>query len=261
MESGLSALDWSGPWYAPWRVAGQAVAGRIAQGLAAHEALNRQAGPHPVRFVPQQALPADTAYERFVFEQRQCPTREGLHDFFNGLCWLHFPKAKRQLNALQAAQIAAHGVGAVRGPLRDAITVFDENGALLDAPTPLWEALAARQWRRLFIDLRPLWVQARLVVFGHALLEKLAVPRKDLTAHVWHGPSPLGSMQAADAWLAAACTGERLAAKPFLHLPVLGVPGWWQANADAAFYDDAAVFRAARSRGGPLGGRPRAGHR
>ncbi len=248
MESGLSALDWSAPWYAPWRAVGEAVAGRIAQGLPAREALNRQAGAAPVRFVPQDALPAGSAYERFIHEQRQCPTREGLHDFFNGLCWLHFPQAKRRLNELQAAQIATHGVGAVRGPVRDAITVFDENGALLDAPAPLWEALAARQWQRLFVELRPLWTQARLLVFGHALLEKLVSPRKDMTAHVWHAPAPLATLESADAWLAQACTGERLASKPFVPLPVLGVPGWWPANADAAFYDDAAVFRPARIR-------------
>ncbi len=249
MESGLSALDWSAPWYAPWRDAGQAVTARIARGLPAHEALNLQGGDPPVRFVPQQALPADVAYERFIFEQRQCPTREGLHDVFNGLCWLQFPQSKRQLNALQAAQIAAHGVGAVRGPVRDAVTVFDENGALLDAPAPLWEALVARQWRRLFIDLRPLWAQARLVVFGHALLEKLVAPRKDMTAHLWHAPAPLARLGQADAWLAAACTGERLGAKPFVPLPVLGVPGWWPANEEVAFYDDERVFRPARRPG------------
>lgn len=247
MESGLSAPDWSEPWYAPWREMGQDVAGRMAQGLPAHEALNQQPGPHPVRFVPQDALPEGVAYERFVFEQRQCPTREGLHDFFNGLCWLRFPQAKRRLNELQAAQIAERGVGGVRGPVRDAITVFDENGALLDAPAPLWEALVARQWRRLFVDLRPLWDQARVVLFGHALLEKLAAPRVDMTAHVWCAPAPLSRLDQADAWLAAALTADRLAAKPFVPLPVLGVPGWWPANADPAFYDNARVFRPARS--------------
>ncbi len=260
MESGLSALDWSAPWYAPWRDAGRAVAGRVAQGLPVYEALNREDEPHPVRFVSQDVLPEGAAYERFVFEQRQCPTREGLHDFFNGLCWLRFPQAKRRLNELQAAQIATHGVGSVRGPVRDAITVFDENGALLDAPAPLWEALVARQWRRLFVDLRPLWAQARVVLFGHALLEKLAAPRKDMTAHVWRAPAPLSDLADADAWLAGALTADGLAAKPFVPLPVLGVPGWWPANEDAAFYDDATVFRPARpvpatakNPGAPLG--------
>ncbi len=246
MESGLSALDWRAPWYAPWSETGRAVAARVAQGLTAHEALNRQEGSHAVRFVPQDALPEGAAYERFVFERRECPTREGLHDFFNGLCWLRFPCAKRRLNELQADQIALRGVGGVRGPVRDAITVFDENGALLDAPAPLWEALVARQWRRLFVDLRPLWDQARVVLFGHALLEKLAAPRMDMTAHVWCPPAPLARLDQADAWLAAALTADRLAAKPFVPLPVLGVPGWWPANADPAFYDNARVFRPAR---------------
>ena len=253
MESGLIAPDWRAPWYAPWGETGQAVMARVAAGAPVYEALNQalkgQADPtgaHAVRFVPQDAMPDGAAYERFIFEQRQCPTREGLHDFFNGLCWLHFPQAKRRLNELQAMQIAAHGVGAVRGPVRDAITVFDENGALLDAPAPLWEALVARQWQRLFVELRPLWAQARLVVFGHALLEKLVAPRKDMTAHVWHAGAPLGSRQATDAWLAAALSEDRLASKPFVPLPVLGVPGWWPANEAAAFYDDARVFRPAR---------------
>lgn len=226
---------------------------RVAAGAPVYEALNQAlkgqadpAGAHAVRFVPQDAMPEGAAYERFIFEQRQCPTREGLHDFFNGLCWLHFPQAKRRLNELQAVQIAAHGVGAVRGPVRDAITVFDENGALLDAPAPLWEALVARQWQRLFVELRPLWAQARLLIFGHALLEKLVAPRKDMTAHVWHAGAPLGSREAADAWLAAALSADRLASKPFVPLPVLGVPGWWAANEAPAFYDDARVFRTPR---------------
>ena len=228
-----------------------------------------------MRFVPQAALPEGQAYEDFIFSTRQVPTREGLHDFFNGLCWRVFPRAKARLNALQAAEIAARGVGAVRGPVRDAITVFDENGALLQAPPALWEALLARQWQRLFVDLRPLWGQARLVVFGHALLEKLVAPRKDMTAHVWRVDAPLGlpafasglggasadgasragaggasSLASADAWLAQALTPEALASKPFTPLPVLGVPGWWPDNEAAGFYDDATVFRPPRARPG-----------
>ncbi len=204
-----------------------------------------------MRFVPQAALPEGQAYEDFIFSTRQVPTREGLHDFFNGLCWRVFPRAKARLNALQAAEIAARGVGAVRGPVRDAITVFDENGALLQAPPALWEALLARQWQRLFVDLRPLWGQARLVVFGHALLEKLVAPRKDMTAHVWRVDAPLaGDLAAADAWLAGALSADALAAKPFTPLPVLGVPGWWPDNEAAGFYDDATVFRPPRARPG-----------
>lgn len=239
----LAALDWAQPWYAPWRGTGEAAAARIEAGHPPDAALNA-AGTSPVRFVPQDALPPGIAYEQFIFDTRQCPVRTGLHDFFNGLVWLQFPQAKAALNRLQAREIARDGIGARRGPVRDAITVFDENGALLSAPPPLWEALLQREWRRLFVDLRPLWSEARLWIFGHALLEQLALaPRKPLTAHVWCGDAALDSGAAADAWLAAQCTAEALAAKPFTPLPVLGVPGWWRGNENFSFYDDSLVFR------------------
>jgi hypothetical protein len=70
------------------------------------------------------------AYEAFIHAQRCVPTRDNLHDFFNGLVWLHWPQLKLQMNRLQAAEIASAGVGARRGPLRDALTVLDENGAV-----------------------------------------------------------------------------------------------------------------------------------
>lgn len=236
-------LRWVQPWLAPWRGPGERVERALAGGQALHAALNA-AGRPPVTFVPQEALPPGTPYEQFIFSTRQCPVRPGLHDFFNGLTWLQFPRSKAALNALQAREIAARGIAARRGPVRDAITVFDENGALLMAPPALWEALCDRQWRRLFVDLRPLWGQARLVVFGHALLEQLAAaPRKPLTAHVWREDTALDSIAGADAWLAARCTAEALAAKPFTPLPVLGVPGWWAANENFSFYDDSLVFR------------------
>jgi hypothetical protein len=241
----IPPLDWSRPWFRPWRDAGQAVERAIAAGAPIHQALNDQAGA-PVRFVAQDAAPAGTSYEQFIFEQRDCPTRDNLHDFFNGLCWHRMPRTKRRLNALQAAEIATAGVGGKRGPVRDAITVFDENGALLEAPPALWEALLERDWKRLFIELRPLWDQARVLVFGHALLEKLAAPRKDMTAHVWHEPCALASLEAADDWLADRCTAQRLAAKPFTPLPLLGIPGWDAGNQNFSFYDDSLVFRPRR---------------
>ena len=163
------------------------------------------------------------------------PTRDNLHDVFNGLVWLAQPALKRQLNALQAAAIVRDGIGPRRGPLRDALTLFDENGALLDAPPLLWAALRRRDWQGLFVTHRRLWSQARLTLVGHALLEQLCTaPRKGLTAHVLDAADPL-ALDAA-AW----------SAKPFCPLPVLGVPGWWAANAEPGFYDDVAVFRPPR---------------
>ena len=96
---------------------------------------------------------------------------------------------------------------------------------------------------RLFLDLRPLWRQAHLLLFGHALLEKLVSPRKEITAHVYRAHPASYSIANLDAWLALDLSADKLATKPFAHLPVLGVPGWWAGNEDPAFYADASVFR------------------
>ena len=258
MSALAQAVDWQQPWLAPWHGEAAAVQAQLAGGASVADVLNSlhqqaalsaAAGRYMPRlipqFVPQAALPAGQAYEQFIFDTGQVPTRENLHDLFNGLCWLRFPETKRRLNALQGAQIAEAGVQPLRGAVRDALTVFDENAAFLSAPQPLWDALLARQWQRLFIDLRPLWQEARLVLFGHALLEKLAHPRKPITAHVYRAQAPDGSLDALDHWAAGDLSAAKLAGKPFVPLPVLGVPGWWAKNEDFSFYDDGQVFRPA----------------
>jgi len=245
------APDWVQPWNAPYADAGAAVRSACEQGVPLPQALTQRVCTEGPRFVPQTDLPDGTAYEQFIFESGMVPTREGLHDFFNGLVWGRFPATKRLLNRLQAAEILAAGVGQVRGPVRDAITLFDENAVLLQAPDPIWSALIARDWQRLFLDLRPLWAQARLVLFGHALLEKLVLPYKSITGHVFCSPVPLelgDDLQRWDGWLAAALDAPWLRTKPFTPLPVLGVPGWWEPNGDRLFYADEGVFRPPRGR-------------
>jgi len=242
----LASVDWAVPWLAPYRTVGQAVAAAQAQGLDVAAALNAVGGA-PVQFVPQSALPSGEAYEHFIYRTGCVPTRDNLHDFFNGLCWLHFPQTKTRLNQLQAAEIAAAGVQPLRGPVRDALTVLDENAAFLIAPPALWEALRQRDWQRLFVTLRPLWAQARLQLFGHALLEKLVYPRKPMVAHVYCAQAAINSIASMDADVAAQLQAAQLAGKPFTPLPVLGVPGWWPGNADPGFYGDVAVFRPPRA--------------
>jgi hypothetical protein len=82
-----------------------------------------------------------------------------------------------------------------------------------------------------------------LLLFGHALLEKLVYPRKSITAHVYRVKPATNLIALIDAWVAADVSADKLAGKPFAHLPVLGVPDWWPANEDPAFYDDLSVFR------------------
>jgi hypothetical protein len=219
----VKPVDWRAPWLAPLRP----VADADPPGL-------------PVRFVPAAQQPVGEAYEAFIARSGCVPTRDNLHDHFNRLVWRAWPTLKQRLNRLHAAAIAEHGIGPRRGALRDALTLFDENGALWpDAPPALAQALVARDWHALFVTRRALWHDHRLQIVGHALLEQLAVaPRKALTAHVLLA-DPL-ALAAAD-W----------ARKPFVPLPVLGIPGWWPANEDPAFYADKTVFRPARLKGAP----------
>jgi hypothetical protein len=259
-DADWQSVDWSKPWLAPLRAQGEPLSRQLLQGTAVHAALNSARPPalqaQGLCFVPQADLPAGMAYEAFIASQRRVPTRHNFHDFFNGLVWLHYPHTKLRLNALQAEVIAAQGVGARRGPVRDAATLFDESGAVLQAPEPLWQALLARDWQSLFITHRDLWLQARLLVFGHAVMEKLLVDRMDVTVHVLLAPQ--SGLQADrsiapdDTAMAAVFTAEHLACKPFTPLPLSGVPGWHGSNAHASFYANQAVFRPARQVDSPI---------
>lgn len=230
-------LRQSPPWIAAHRTALQNVYEHLDGCIA--DALNATRGQRTdcPEFVSQAVLPPGEAYEAFIARTHTVPTRDNLHDLFNGLMWLSFPQTKRRLNALQAAQIARHGIAGTRGAVRDALTVFDENAAILVAPAEVVQRLRQRDWNDLFVVHRAQWSSVQLVIFGHALLEKLLQPRKPITAHVW-------TVEALDdATIAASLAEQRLSTRAFLALPVLGVPGWWSANEDPAFYEDAAVFR------------------
>ena len=250
----LAEINWSQPWFKPWRELGEPTVQLALKQQSIAEALNTtRAGlalgdVNEVKFVPQSTLPEGQAYEDFIFKTAQVPTRDGLHDFFNGLCWHRFPLAKRRLNQLQAAEIDTQGIRATRGPVRDALTLFDENVVLMHAPDDVWAALQARDWLKLFVDLRDQWQQVHLVLFGHALLEKLVTPYKSITAHVYRVDSDINPHDEAalDVWLVQDLQPAKLATKPYEPLPILGVPGWWPANAERAYYEDVNVFRPKR---------------
>lgn len=250
----MLSIDWQQPWFKPWAVYGEPVLQAWQQQTASHPTLDLSSAFNQCHlsaqstcrfsFVPQSHLPVGVAYETHVFQQRQIPTRNNAHDFFNGLCWLRFGQTKAHLNQLQANAIASQGVSDQRGALRDALTLFDENAALLCAPPMLWQALQQKQWHELFITHRDLWLQSKLILFGHALLEKWLLPYKGITAHVLNLPAPAFQQDdEIDAWLCQTLSSEWIKTKPFVPLPLAGVPGWWEGNDSPAFIEDKKVFR------------------
>ena len=263
--AGFERIDWSAPWLAPcaergarWRhVALERPDAYLA--TLQHDAAaagHRTGQGAALTFIAQADLPAGTAYEAHIAATGGVPTRENLHDFFNALMWFTYPRVKAALNARQAAFIARDGIGATRGAERDALTLFDENAAIfVAADADLRRALTGFDWQRLFVAGRAAWgerCEARLV--GHALLEKLIAPYKACTAHAWivDAPAEYFSWTAArqtewlDATVADALAQAPLSSRVFAPLPVLGVPGWWPANVESAFYADERVFRAGR---------------
>lgn len=252
------ALNWQAPWWQPWRELGQQIAAQVQDGAAVHEALNAVSPENGMRFVPQSALQGGIAYEAFIFETRTVPTRDNLHDFFNGLAWLRLPRIKARLNALQYAQIEKEGVSSQRsghrGAVRDALTLFDENAAFLcaDLHAPVIAALRGHDWQSAFQTHRRLLAEHPPVLFGHALLEKLVLPYKSVVAHVFPAQSAMnsgvfsgtgGDLQRLDEAVAQQLSAAALQPKPFAPLPVLGVPAWWAQNESADFYADSTVFR------------------
>lgn len=259
-----ATIDWQRPWLTHIRDVGEAVlrAGEWRDALnaaAAGAGLRNHCG-RSISFVQQDLLPSGTGYEAFISATGCVPTRENLHDFFNGLVWLTFPRIKVRLNALHNEQInrlatATADRPPTRGRLRDAATLFDENAALLVVrDREVLEHLRAHRWTELFVNQKAAFCRScETWLFGHALMEKLVRPYKAITAHVWpvvvddsfFRLSRAGKVE----WLDEVVTrqlDDSLTPSGFMPLPVLGIPGWWSGQ-DEAFYADKSVFRPGRS--------------
>lgn len=198
----------------------------------------------PVRFVPPGAK--DAYYELKVFRTGEVETRpDSLHDFFNALAWLAFPRAKARLNALHAAEIPREG--GRRGRLRDLLTIFDEGGAIVLCDDPLLlQLLRNFEWKALFWDHRDRVRHAlRIVVFGHAVMEQALKPWPGITCKAILMPAGVDPDAAVHTWLGALQPGA--SPRDLAALPIFGFPGW--SAQDEAFYDDARYFRPLRANG------------
>ena len=222
-------------------------------------------GGQPLRFASpsRHPAPAMADYELCIHDNGVALLREAnWHDLFNALVWLAFPRTKAALNRSHAGAIREQGTR-TRNARRDALTLFDESGILvLSCSRAVLERLRAFEWRRVFWDEQEALLRTtRFVIFGHALYEKALSPYVGMSGHALLLDTPAAFdlsdepalLAYADAVSAAAVPERLVHPRDLSPLPVLGVPGWWDANREAAFYANTDYFRRGRTRQGAQG--------
>lgn len=269
MRPPFDTINWQQPWLAPLRPLGEPISAskdwrNAFNNAAARNGLRNDRGQQIV-FVPQADLPVGMAYEQYISESGHVPTRDNLHDFFNALIWLAYPRIKRQLNAIQTAEIqrlqktACVVPSNARGPKRDAATLFDENAALVvvrrsASGHSIARSLREHQWTEVFLtDSQVFHRQCSILLFGHALIQKLVTPYKAITAHAlildagdsFFDLDGCAKRSVADGSVTSTLQAISLTSSMLTPLPVLGVPGW-HAVQDSSFYADVNVFRPKR---------------
>lgn len=181
-------------------------------------------------------------YEVRAFQTGCVETRAAnLHDFFNALAWLAFPRTKARLNALHAAAIPSEQ--GRRGRLRDLLTLFDEGGAIIECDDrELVELMAQFRWKELFwCNRERVRASMKVTVLGHAVLEKALQPWPGITCKalvIAQGSAP---DIAADRWLSTLAPDA--APGQLQTVPVFGYPGWHAGSDQARFYEDRRYFR------------------
>jgi hypothetical protein len=194
----------------------------------------------PVRFVPPGTR--DAYYEIKVHQTGRVETRpDSPHDYFNALAWLAFPRTKARINAMHAAEIPREG--GRRGRLRDLLTIVDEGGALVQCDDPkLLALLAERRWKALFWTERAAVLsRMRIVVLGHAALEKALEPWPGIACKAIIAPPACDPDAHLHAWLGSLAPGA--SPRALGPIPVFGYPGWHPCSEHAAFYEDRRYFR------------------
>ncbi|MFA7268108.1 MAG: DUF3025 domain-containing protein [Sterolibacterium sp.] len=202
------------------------------------------------------------SYEERAYWLGEVETRPGnWHDGFNALVWLAYPLTKAALNARHHHALAEQPAAGKqrRGPLRDALTQFDECGvAVVSSQLALWDDIRAHRWKQVFWTRRAeVQRSLRTFVFGHASFDMLRTPHlglcgKALFLHVddaWLDLPPAAQLADVDQRMAQRFTGDMPAyARPrdFHPLPLLGIPGVTPDNERPQYYDDRRQFRQLR---------------
>lgn len=201
------------------------------------------------RFVPSTQALGALEYERCV-KAGQIPTRDVSHDWYNGQVWLKFAQAKHFINACHVDEdlldSAVQKSSNNRSRLRDAMTLFDESGALFLTTDPaLSAALLSHDWKTLWAH-RELWAhKACVLIVGHGLLDAMHRPYKGLCAKAV--PVCVRSLdltaEALQVLVLKVVVQIQVPAN-LSPLPVMGIPGWFRESSVPGFYDDTSVYRA-----------------
>jgi len=227
-----------------------------------HPAIGVQLGHH-LRFVPQKSgrLEFESQYEPCCYLTGEVQTRsENLHDLFNALVWLTFPKAKKAINSRHYQALTNKNAAAEsqRGGVRDMATLLDESGVIVVSANPeLTDLMHAFQWKELFWQRREqMLATMEFYIFGHGLYEKAIRPYVGMTGQglvlnveqeFFNQPMP-DRLAYLDNKIAKYLENPRLCLSPReLHpVPLLGVPGWAAENNSATYYDNKSYFRTGR---------------
>ncbi len=207
-----------------------------------------------IRFAPQDdSLPwPELYYEQRIAQHGVIATRANWHDFFNSIIWCLYPDTKASISALHSAEFDPASSNRTR--LRDALTLFDENGALVvSSNLALLQAIIDFNWQSVFIEFQDDWhAQTQCHIVGHALFEKLLTPYIGITANtrLFHVPNKYFDLPLTDQRqyldVAVAAMFDRRALQTPRNLspfPLLGVPGWWD-DQSAEFFANTNYFRA-----------------
>jgi hypothetical protein len=258
------------PMFLPLRHHGASLAGadwptlsELQRVLEARQPLMVSGGGVPLRFVAPcpRGKHFDDGYEARIYLRGEVQVRPAnWHDLMNALVWLTFPLAKAALNARQFLGLRQqHLAGAPnRGPLQDAMTLFDEGGVIVIASDKnMLQMLRDFRWKELFWRNRARIESAmHFYLFGHALYEKALCPYSGITARGilldesadFFSADTVTQTNCLDALLESKLldAGAWNSTRELAPVPILGVPGWCADNEAEAYYDDTGYFRRGR---------------
>jgi len=203
----------------------------------------------------------EAQYEPRCYLSGEVQTRENnLHDLFNALVWLTFPRSKAAINErhYHALKGTASPLHTQRGSTRDMATLFDESGVVVAcSKSHLVGLLCDFKWKDLF------WLQRDEItasmgyyIFGHGLYEKAIQPYIGITGQglvvpvqeeffTWPIAKRLQHLDECVATYLNDSTHCRNS-RELTPVPLLGIPGWSEENKLAEYYDNQDYFRPGR---------------